>query len=332
MKRNQRNFFFMTILGLMLSLFVSSFVWAGSNYVKVQTGTSYSLKSDISSKNKSLLLDVYYGRSANGTKIDVSSATYKNQQKFKFISYGNEGFYYIQDVNSKKVLMVQNSKKASGVNVVLNNKINNSSEQLWRIKSAGNGYYFIQNKMGYYLNVKGASTANGTQVQVSTYKKGKGYKWKLEGYVKNSKTLIVDNISLSDYKIGALYPSSSYYAKVNNKQVYMAATQCMGYAHYVQYKLYGTYSTTKTNVKINAGKLTLEELKEYIMLGGVGTHIRTNGKEHSMVVIDITDKGFTISDANGTAGTNKVGIKYYSWNGYLTSWGKRGIKFISQYY
>ena len=139
-----------------------------ANGVSVQTGTSYSLKSGVSTKDKSLMLDVYYGKKANGTKIDISVATYKKQQIFRFVN-ANNGYYYIMDTNSGKMLMVKEGRKANGVDVVLySKKTSNADSQLWRFFDAGNGYFFIQNKMGYYLYVKGASTQSGTTVRVGS--------------------------------------------------------------------------------------------------------------------------------------------------------------------
>lgn len=328
-KFKRRSSCVLFILSVFACLFLSISVSA-ANHTIVQTSTTYSLKSGVSTKGKSMLLDVYYGKKANGTKIDVSAATYKKQQVFRFVNAGG-GFYYIQDTNSGKVLMVKDGKKANGIDVVLYSKTTkNADPQLWKLTNAGSGYYYIQNKMGYYLFVKGASTQSGTPVRVGSKKQTKEFKWKLEGYVKKSDVVTVDNISLTDYKCGSKYPSSSYYARVNNKNVYMAATQCMGFAHYVQYKMYGTYNTSNVCGSISAKNLTENKLKQVIMNAGVGAHIRTGGKEHSLIVIGITPNGFTIADANGTAGSHTVGIKTYTWEKYKNSWGKRGIKFIQQ--
>ena len=155
-------------------------------------------------------------------------------------------------------------------------------------------------------------------------------------YSVSKNVLTVLGVKMSEYKIGNKY-SSSYSAKVNGKYVYVGAKYCYGYACYIQYKLYGHCAHTEknrfctlsgsTNIKPSSSRL-----KKLITSAGVGAHIRTgtnrNGNNHSMVIVGITSKGFTVADAN-VDGTNRVDVRTYTWDSYLSSkWGQLGISFI----
>lgn len=296
-----------------------------ANVVDIKSG-NYVLTSALSGKGNLLAADVKGGKTKAGTNIMVYTANFKANETFRIESRGN-GYYSIIDSNSKLAMTAENAN-CGNVKV---EKYNGSAGQLWRFESAGSGFYYIRNKQGWYLDVSGGKAKSGTNIQVYTKNKTAAQKWKLNGYVAKSGFLYVDGVKLSDYKCGATFPSSSYYCKVNGQTTYVAAKQCMGYARYVQYMLYGKCEISGSFVTVASSVKSASALKKAIQQAGVGAHIRTMGKHtHSLVVIAITADGFTIADANGTAGKHKVGYKTYTWSGFLSGWGN--VDYIKQYY
>jgi hypothetical protein len=148
--------------------------------------------------------------------------------------------------------------------------------------------------------------------------------------------LTVNGTQMSDYRIGGKYTNSNY-AMVNGRKVYMAGSQCCGYARYIAYKLYGCHDKSApgkfrdVSGYVAAGRLTADKLKSAVTAAGVGSHIRTNGRQHSMSIIGVTDSGFTITDANSD-GKLTVRVATYTWSSYVNStYGKRGLLYIKKY-
>lgn len=123
----------------------------------------------------------------------------------------------------------------------------------------------------------------------------------------------------------------------------LGAVQCFGFARYVQSKLYGVNSYNSpnsfyklSNAYVAPGKLTAQKLKTIITSAKVGTHIRTNGSAHSMIITNITNNGFNIIQCNGSNNKEysgysgcRIGTYTYTWSDYVNStYGKRGINFI----
>ena len=152
--------------------------------------------------------------------------------------------------------------------------------------------------------------------------------------------LTVNGVAMTDYRIGGKY-TNSYYAKVNGKKVYMAGSQCCGYARYIAYKLYGCHDKSATGKfkdvsgRVAPGKLTAQKVKAVVTAAGVGAHIRTSNRigqsKHSMSIIAVMDSGFTVTDANSD-GKNTIKVTTYTWSSYVSSkYGKRGLYYIKKY-
>lgn len=157
-----------------------------------------------------------------------------------------------------------------------------------------------------------------------------------ESYSISGNILTVNGVAMTEYLIGSKYTSKRF-ANVNGKSVDMFGWQCCGYARYIDSKLYGCHDKNAPskfkNVagKIEAGNLTTKKLKSAVLEAGIGSHFRTQGKSHSMVIIDTSDNGFTVTDANYD-GKNTIRVKNYTWASYMCStYGKRGILYIKKY-
>ena len=141
--------------------------------------------------------------------------------------------------------------------------------------------------------------------------------------------------------------NSGYYYK----GYYLHSSQCYGFATWCQYKIFGYdqwnapgryYNVTANGVSsVSAGALTESTLKAMIKASKPGACIRTRGStQHSMVITEITDSGFSIAQCNGSNNNeysswkqNYVGTYTYTWQSYLNStYGSRGIEFIKMPY
>ena len=174
------------------------------------------------------------------------------------------------------------------------------------------------------------------------------------GYEVNKNVLVMSNFpkqsgtaTCSEYKIGSTFYTYNsngtskttggglYYVKVGNKYKYVGGAQCLGFARYIQQKLYGVNDGAnkdkfKSVGSLSASKMNAKNLKALIQKGGRGAHLRTDGKQHSFIVLKTTDTYFTIVDANGTAGSSKIGKKSFTYEEYAKGgWGKRGIRYLN---
>jgi len=148
--------------------------------------------------------------------------------------------------------------------------------------------------------------------------------------------LEVNGVPMTEYRLGSKYTSSRY-ANVNGRLVDMYGWQCCGYARYIQTKLYGCNDKNAPakfrNVAgtVSAGNLTAARLKSAVQAAGVGAHFRTQGSNHSMAIIAVTDSGFTVTDANSD-GRNTIRVVSYTWSSYISSkYGSRGILYMMKY-
>lgn len=195
-------------------------VECGGN-VQVYTGNGTSsqkfqiLSTDLIKSDKGVEEGTYRIASAlrNNSNIDIKSKLTENkanvhlwnftggvQQKFE-LEYNN-GYYTIKNVNSGKVLDVENAGLTSGSNVWQYNS-NNTSAQQWIIKEAGNGYYnIISRKNGLYLDVSGGLTDNGTNIQVYKANGSNSQKFKFvyKGTPEGGKTIEEGTYRIATYK------------------------------------------------------------------------------------------------------------------------------------
>ena len=129
--------------------------------------------------SNSKCLDVSGMGTDNGTNIQLWSSNKTDAQLF-YVTKVKEspGWYSIRNIYSRKAIDVTGGVSGSGINVQLYDW-NGSDAQLWQFYSAGNGYYYIKNKLGYYLDVSGAFTSDGTNIQVYQWNGTNAQKWKL---------------------------------------------------------------------------------------------------------------------------------------------------------
>ena len=109
------------------------------------------------------VLDVADNSSANCANVQIYSYNGYPAQIFELVHVENE-WYRIVHVSSGKFLDVAGAVVDKGVNVQIYENTG-SDAQLWKFIPTNGGYY-IQNKLGYYLDVYGGNAQNGTNVWV----------------------------------------------------------------------------------------------------------------------------------------------------------------------
>ena len=90
-----------------------------------------------------------------------------NNRKFRFESAGN-GYYRIIARNAEKAVAVSKD-------MIVQQEVSNSSDQLWKVYTTSDGKYVIQNKNGRYLSVNGAK--NGLDASADVTMGGNGQKF-----------------------------------------------------------------------------------------------------------------------------------------------------------
>ena len=127
--------------------------------------------------------------------------------------------------------------------------------------------------------------------------------------------------------------------------IYLGASQCFGYARYIQQKIFGKNSYTNSSQFYHVSgvsvsdSLTADKIKNIMLNSEIkpGAHIRTNGStQHSMIVTQITSSGFSIIQCNGSNNNEykswtpcRIGTYTYTWESYASStYGKRGLAYV----
>lgn len=127
----------------------------------------------------SMRLDISGGSTENGGNAQIWSVNDSDAQTFRFTST-DSGYYTIAAKCSGLVLDVFQGASSSGTNVAQYNYGGGTNQQ-WMLNDAGNGYYEIIPRMSnsICLDVSGADSAEGTNVQIWERNQTDAQKWKL---------------------------------------------------------------------------------------------------------------------------------------------------------
>lgn len=139
----------------------------------------YTFQSDL---NRDMVIDVRNNSNANGAKIQLYSDNGTSAQEYEiFFAEDNGGisWYYIFKKGQFKCLDVTKGKAESGVNIQLY-EYNGTHAQQWCIVDAGDGSYYLCNRLGYYMDACGGCTDNGTQIWTYFFNGTASQKWWLE--------------------------------------------------------------------------------------------------------------------------------------------------------
>lgn len=111
-----------------------------------------------------------------------------------------------------------------------------------------------------------------------------------------------------------------------NSRNFEGATQCAGFAKYVEKTIYGKlgdYLDGKQTGLLSKSAVSVDTLKELITRAGVGANMRAGidesqyDKGHSMIITAIDDDGFDVIHANWDYYCG-VSTKRFTWQSYLT--------------
>lgn len=283
----------------------------------------------------SRVLDVA-GQATNvGSNIQLWDYGNGSNQKFYVENQGNE-YFTLKAGNCDLYLSAANSSGANYTNVQLASKKGDAT-QLWRVRSAGNGSYYIESKLRNNLSIdcSGAGSANGTNIQLWDYGGGAWQKWKFETVsapvvntglpaqtyvsVANGKVVAVDTFN----GVSAIYPpnNSRYRYAYDSDDTYSCAAFVKKY-YSAKYgflvnglKTGHTPQNAYTNKKFT--KVTDGSVKpgDIVSINGGGHWAIAKGVDGNNVVI--IEQNWWYSDTSKTAPKNrrvsKSSVSIYRW-------------------
>ncbi len=126
-----------------------------------------------------------------------------------------------------------------------------------------------------------------------------------------------------------------YWPSKSDRQVDLRGVQCMGFARFCQWRLYGTHdygnNTDFYNAfgkKLAAGSWTANTVKNTFTEVGAGGHIRT-GAGHSLFVISVSSTGFVTYECNTSAKDCKIYTRQWTWATFYSYAGSRELLYYN---
>ena len=114
----------------------------------------------------------------NNVAFSLRSQTYGSFEQFNIVKLDN-GWYKIVNKYSGKALDVNGANSNNGA-IVQQYTDNGSHAQQWRFVDAGNGFSYIQSRLGTFLDRKDGSSNEGTKIQTYSLNYSNAQKWKIE--------------------------------------------------------------------------------------------------------------------------------------------------------
>lgn len=121
----------------------------------------------------------------------------------------------------------------------------------------------------------------------------------------------------------------------NNESIYLHSVQCLAFAHYSFYKIFGfmdsIYYEENKNLfyslgALSAAQMTVENVKLLFTDAKTGANIRVRAP-HSMVLLKKDDVGLTVLHANVSSAC-MVKINTYTWQEFTQKYKNSGIEYI----
>jgi len=145
-----------------------------------------------SSCNASYVLDIYGGKSANGTKLQLYKSNNTKAQRFNLIKYEdsalNGDYYILSNTNQNFTIDVSGNKFTSGKNIQLY-KYSSDKTQRFTISYMPScscyGITTTENKK-YSIDVANGKSANGTNVQIYKNNNTNAQRWYITKYPDNT--------------------------------------------------------------------------------------------------------------------------------------------------
>ncbi|MDO4182731.1 MAG: RICIN domain-containing protein [Coriobacteriia bacterium] len=151
---------------------------SGQSMTRIESG-NYQIMSAVGDGTNGYVLDVADGIDANETNVFIYQ-TLDNQNQIFYIDYNGDPLFSnnIRYASGTRWLDSKGGGPYPQLNVQLYDG-NGGPGQNWFFEDAGDGYYYIRNLWGFYLDVADGKAANGQNVQVFTFNGSDAQKWRL---------------------------------------------------------------------------------------------------------------------------------------------------------
>ena len=181
---------------------------------------------------------------------------------------------------------------------------------------------------GTLTSTSGAITINGVTLPFADYPVGSYFTQNGSACSCHNKGYCIENNKSWENCI-------RYWPKKSNYQVDLCGVQCMGFARFCQWRLYGSHDFSNTSEfynafgkKLYAGNWTANTVKNVFMDVGPGGHIRT-GAGHSMFVISVTATGFVTYECNSNNKDCIIYTRQWTWDSFYQSLRSRDILYYN---
>ena len=269
------------------------------------------------------VIDLSGGNLENGGNVQVWTNARNTSQKIALSPAS--GYYYTMRFGvSNKVMDVKGASKAENANVQ-QYASNGTAAQMWRFIPCGNGYYYVQSKLGKYLTLASDSANNGTNVYLRS-KLGANQgrqRWKIVSTTLGSNTYynkMIKFIKDSKWKGGIRW---GFYQrpKLNSKaQIIGCAAYCYDWVKYM-YGHNGLTTGAKKSTSANS-----------IKTGSIVHWRFSESDQHWFVVLSWNGNTIHAAEGNASGKTRDSTSVYKIKNGVLYA-GNRAIanKYLSVY-
>ncbi len=129
-----------------------------------------------------------------------------------------------------------------------------------------------------------------------------------------------------------------YWPSRSNRQVDLRGVQCMGFARFCQWRLFGTHDKEAPGdfynafgKKLSAGSWTANTVKNTFTKVGPGGHIRT-GAGHSLFVISVSASGFITYECNTSNKDCLIYTRQWTWDTFYSYAGSRDLLYYNMPY
>ena len=143
--------------------------------INIDTNKYYYILSSINNKKA---IDVYGGRTANFTNVDIYDLNRTNAQKFRF-EKNSDGSYTILNKASNKALDVYANKTANMTNVDIYTSNKTNAQKWFILKNSDGTITFLGAESGKALDLYAANVKNFNNIEIWDWNQTNAQKWKL---------------------------------------------------------------------------------------------------------------------------------------------------------
>lgn len=124
---------------------------------------------------------------------------------------------------------------------------------------------------------------------------------------------------------------SVYHDPETGNDIKLKSVQCMGFARYCFYKIFGFTDRDNSNYysvgSLSSKNMTVSNVKALIKKAKTGAHIRAK-YNHSMILLEYDDSGLTVLHSNST-GRCQVSIYTMTWSKFVSLYKSSGVDYVN---